>query len=218
MGTTTSERAPVPASGWPPDLLPVALLGLPAAYARGLAGVLAGLEVGCSVTAELDRASAVLARSDLELVVAPDTAAARLLPGADVPATGVPVVLVMAAPSTQDLVGALLAGAAGLVDADADVRDAATTVRLALRHRTVLPRATARAICEPPAPPAPVLSALERSWVRTLINGGTVEQLACDHGQPRGEMHRLLSVVYSRLGSANRTDAMLAAQRHGLLD
>lgn len=54
--------------------------------------------------------------------------------------------------------------------------------------------------------------------IRALAAGSTVAQLAADSGYSEREMFRILGDLYARLGVKNRTEAILWASRHGLLD
>jgi DNA-binding NarL/FixJ family response regulator len=61
------------------------------------------------------------------------------------------------------------------------------------------------------------LSETERAWLRRLAAGGTVAGLARDCAYSEREMYRRLSDLYTRLGGRTRTEALLLAERHGLL-
>lgn len=54
--------------------------------------------------------------------------------------------------------------------------------------------------------------------IRSLAAGSTVSQLASEAGFSEREMFRLLGELYVRMGVANRTEAIVWASRHGLLD
>lgn len=56
------------------------------------------------------------------------------------------------------------------------------------------------------------------AWIRSLAAGSTVSQLAFDAGFSEREMFRLLGELYVRIGVRNRTEAIVWASRHGLLD
>jgi DNA-binding NarL/FixJ family response regulator len=71
----------------------------------------------------------------------------------------------------------------------------------------------------PPATlPPPSLTDVEQAWLRRLAAGGTVAGLARGCGYSEREMYRRLSDMYSRLGARTRTEALLLAERFGLLD
>ena len=61
------------------------------------------------------------------------------------------------------------------------------------------------------------LSARDVAWLRALADGVTVSSLARASGYSQREMYRLLAALYARLGADSRTDALLRADRAGLL-
>ena len=63
----------------------------------------------------------------------------------------------------------------------------------------------------------PQLSDRELRWLRALADNGTVLSLARSSGYSEREMYRRLSAVYHQLGARTRTEALLAAERVGLL-
>lgn len=77
----------------------------------------------------------------------------------------------------------------------------------------------ARALTRTPgrgSPPRLVVA--ERAWLRELAQGSTVTALARTAGYSEREMYRLLAKLYTRLAATGRTEALLAAERWGLLD
>ncbi|WP_432573662.1 hypothetical protein [Kineococcus sp. SYSU DK005] len=113
---------------------------------------------------------------------------------------------------------ALRAGAHGVVHAGAPVGELIAVIDAAARGFTVLPAPVARALCAPLAiPAAPQVSPQERAWLRQLATGACTAQLAARSSYCEREMYRLLRRTYQRLGAANRTEALLIAQRAGLL-
>jgi DNA-binding CsgD family transcriptional regulator len=90
-------------------------------------------------------------------------------------------------------------------------------VRAAATGHTLLPLRVARGLCRSHAGRAPELLARERSWLRHLADSGTVASLAATAGYSEREMYRLLGSIYTRLGASNRTEALLLAERWGLL-
>ena len=78
------------------------------------------------------------------------------------------------------------------------------------------PRGRAGAV-PPGHPAAPSLTVVEQAWLRRLATGGTVAGLARSCGYSEREMYRRLSAVYQRLGARTRTEALLLAERIGLL-
>jgi DNA-binding NarL/FixJ family response regulator len=63
----------------------------------------------------------------------------------------------------------------------------------------------------------PQVTAVEAGWLRTLAAGATVAELAEDAGYSERSMFRHLAAIYGTLGAANRFEALLAAERLGLL-
>jgi DNA-binding NarL/FixJ family response regulator len=61
------------------------------------------------------------------------------------------------------------------------------------------------------------LAPREVDWLRALADGATVAGLARAVGYSPREMYRLLAGAYARLGTTSRTDALLRADRIGLL-
>jgi DNA-binding NarL/FixJ family response regulator len=90
-------------------------------------------------------------------------------------------------------------------------------VRAAAAGQTLLPRQVARGMSRSQTGPVPQLQAHERGWLRHLAESGTMANLATASGYSEREMYRLLGSVYTRLGAANRTEALLLAERWGLL-
>ena len=65
--------------------------------------------------------------------------------------------------------------------------------------------------------PPPGLSTRELTWLRELATRTTVSALAARAGYSERAMYRLLKQTYGRLGTDNRTDALLRAQAQGWL-
>lgn len=61
------------------------------------------------------------------------------------------------------------------------------------------------------------LSSEESHWLIALAGGGTVVRLADDFGYSERGMFRRLHELYTRLGVANRAEALVEAERRGLL-
>lgn len=61
------------------------------------------------------------------------------------------------------------------------------------------------------------LSEEEAEWLTALARGATVVHLADDFGYSERAMFRRLHELYTRLGVSNRTEALVTAQRLGLL-
>ena len=126
-------------------------------------------------------------------------------------------VLVVEEADAQAYADALRMGATGVVSTAMELEDAVAVIRCAALGQTLMPASVARSLCRPLSGPAPSLTGSERGWLRGLADGGTVSGLARMSGYSEREMYRLLSAVYARLGAASRTEALLLAERWGLL-
>lgn len=110
----------------------------------------------------------------------------------------------------------LLASGATALPVGAPDEDVVLAVGAASRALTCLPASAARALAGFDGD-RPVLTQREASWLRALVDGATVAGLARSVGYSPREMYRVLGGLYARLGAANRTDALLRADRWGLL-
>jgi DNA-binding NarL/FixJ family response regulator len=198
--------------------LTVAVTGLPRIYCFGLLGALAASGIRGTTPRSAAEWSALLAeQAALVVVVAQEEAPGleQVLSGASAP---VPVVQVLADLSPERCAQALGDGATGVMLLDVELTDVVSVVRAAAASEVLLPRAVAASLCGPTGGPAPDVRPHERQWLRRLADAWTVASLARQVGCSEREMYRLLNGVYSRLGATNRTEALLRAQRSGLLD
>jgi DNA-binding NarL/FixJ family response regulator len=127
-----------------------------------------------------------------------------------------PVVALLPALSPLCVERALAAGAAGVSEIGAGGEELIKVILAALQGQTLLPGSIARQVGKDAARGRPV-SAAEVEWLRALARGLTVSKLANDVGYSEREMYRHLSGLYSRLGVRGRTQALLCAERLGLL-
>ena len=202
----------------------VALVGLSPVYRYGLVAGLQAAGLTCSVVPDLPALLGLLAGNGPDggaaapavVSVVPADQAAAALPLLHRPAPR-PVVLVVDEPDVHAYADALRGGATGVVSTAMELEEAVAVIRSASTGHTLLPCAMARALCRPLSGPAPALAPREREWLRGLADGGTVAGLARRVGYSEREMYRLLSAVYSRLGATSRTEALLLAERWGLL-
>lgn len=112
----------------------------------------------------------------------------------------------------------LLATCTAVLPASSSESDVAVAVAGAWRALSCLPVSAARALSGGSNGQAPVaLSARDVLWLRALADGVTVGSLARTAGYSQREMYRLLAALYSRLGASSRTEALLRADRAGLL-
>lgn len=199
----------------------VVLGGLPALYGHGLHDTLTAAGMSPVLVDDLEELSGALPRPGPVLVVVP---ADGLEPLQDlVEETGrtteVSVVVVTPEDSVESFVAAVRGGALGVLHAGADLDLAVEVVRSAADGRVVVPERVARALSRPAhTEVAPRLEPREREWLRQLGEGCTVASLARSAAYSEREVYRLLSRTYHRLGASNRTDALLRAERWGLLD
>jgi DNA-binding NarL/FixJ family response regulator len=111
----------------------------------------------------------------------------------------------------------LAVGASGVVSADITPEELITTIDNAVSGRTLLPSDVARRMAQKRLEESERLSAEEVGWLRALARGRTVTELAREKAYSERHLHRRLKAVYARLGVAGRTEALLSAERAGLL-
>lgn len=133
----------------------------------------------------------------------------------------IPVVAVIPDLDLGTFAKSIRAGVSGAVD-DGDSHDELSeTLSSAIRGRISGPAHLVRAMAQR-IPPPPELGASvdegEASWLRALAGGETVAGLAAQIGYSERETYRILGDLYQRLGVTNRTEAIIWATRHGLLD
>lgn len=214
---TARPPAPVTAPGPDPSPAAVVLWDLPALYAHGLGDALA--EAGHARVATHDgeepptvppggRATVVVAATD---TLADPRSRAAL--------EGVALVELVADAGVEAFTAAVRAGAAGVLDPATELEHAVEVVSAAAAGLVLVPDHVARALTSGREPTsAPSVSDTERSWLRWLGSGGTVSALAADAAYSEREMYRLLRKLYTRLQAETRTEALLQAERWGLLD
>jgi DNA-binding NarL/FixJ family response regulator len=132
-----------------------------------------------------------------------------------------PVVVLMAEVTLQSFAEAIRAGAATVVEQDAPTETIVAVLESALDHRPRVPRAILRTMAHrvPVLDDAALwLTGEEAEWLRAMAGGLTVAELSEQAGYSERAMFRNLKTIYSRLGASNRTEALLWASRHGVLD
>jgi len=205
----------------------VVLTGLPPIYRHGLSAGLSAAGMTCTPLASSAELSELLADqpripeqggSAVVVVVPADQALAVLTVLRDVAGDEAPTVHVVEEATAEACAEALRVGATGVVALDAELNQVIGVVRAAAGGQTLLPRQIAKALCRQQAGPVPQLLPRERDWLRHLADSGTVASLARTVGYSEREMYRLLGGVYARLGASNRTEALLLAERWGLLE
>ncbi len=135
-------------------------------------------------------------------------------------AGGATVVALLPDPTAAEHAHALSHGATGTVDWSADPDEIVAVLRVALEGQARIPVAIARELASewPGAhAPRPEFTEEEAEWIADLARGIPVARLADDSGYSERAMFRRLHDIYSRLGAANRAEAIVAAERLGLL-
>jgi DNA-binding NarL/FixJ family response regulator len=133
---------------------------------------------------------------------------------------GIAMVAVLPAVTTYDFAGAVRLGAAGVVARDATREELVEAFQAALAGRTVVPLPVARSLVErvEKAPMPPTLGNEEIEWLRAMARGVTVSEIARSTGYSERQMYRLLGRVYEQIGASGRADALIQADRLGILD
>lgn len=136
-----------------------------------------------------------------------------------------PAVAVVTAGDVETYAAALRAGFRAAASRDLPVTGVVDVICAAMGDRTLLPASLARALAAGyPAPDSTprraeaTLSPREVEWLRALARSATVASLARRVGCSEREMYRLLAGLYTRMGVAGRTEALIRADRLGLLD
>ena len=199
----------------------VVVAGVGPVFGHGLCAALEGAGMTARSVGETTAvAAAVTAATTSCVVVVPATQCTDVLQVLD--AAGVPdvaLVVLLADAEPESYLAGLRAGARGFVPAGAQLPQIAAIVSGAARGFRLLPPAVVRALCRSLVTESrPEVPAREQEWLRQIARGVTVADLAQRSAYSEREMYRLLGAVYRRLGANNRTEALFAAQRAGLLD
>lgn len=185
----------------------VAVVGTPASYRRGV-------EVACAAAgwrlAEVPAAGVVVI-TPLRRRTTCDTVEGFV-------AAGCPVVALLE-PFDRDEIGHALGHGATPADWEWEADRIVAAAAAALAGDVVLPREVAAGLLPPGDihPDGPLLTAEEVAWLMALSRGTTVARLADDVGFSERAMFRRLADLYARIGVAGRTEAIVMAERHGLL-
>lgn len=134
---------------------------------------------------------------------------------------GVLVVALLPEPTPGAHAHAYSHGVAGTVDWNADPDEIVAALQAALEGRTRIPAEIVRVLSsEWPSlhAPRPEIDEDEAEWLVALAAGTTVARLADDTGYSERAMFRRLHDLYERLGVTNRAEAIVAAERIGLLE
>ncbi|NAZ84794.1 response regulator transcription factor [Kineococcus indalonis] len=200
----------------------VVLSGVPEVYGHGLAHALSAAGAHRVVRTDGEDLLELLTEHPAPAVlVVPEAAAEEVRSALRGSPVGERVALVHLAPGAgrDGFVGAVRAGALGVLDPDAELETAVEVVLSAAAGRVLVPRTLVESLAEPVGSAgAPQLAEHEREWLRMLGQGGTVAAIARSASYSEREMYRLLAKLYRRLGAETRTQALLRAADWGLLD
>ena len=133
----------------------------------------------------------------------------------------IPVVAVIPDLDLSSFSTAIRAGASGVVDDAESIEELRLVISSAVQDRVSTPRHLIRAMAHRiPASShtADLITSPEGEWLRALAEGATVAALAEQIGYSERETFRILGDLYTRIGVSNRTEAIIWATRHGILD
>jgi DNA-binding NarL/FixJ family response regulator len=128
----------------------------------------------------------------------------------------VAVVAVLEEATVAGYVRAISAGAAGAMPRSVSTAKLRAVFRAAVEGSTLLPTDVVRALAARDAEHEPTNdhpSTQEIGWLRDLANGVSVGRIADDAGYSERMMFRLLRDLYARLGTRNRTEALMLARK-----
>ena len=196
----------------------VAVLLLPPVHHRGIVALLQ--EEGFAPVVPADPVDWARRRPSPPLLVLADTGPALQLASAVAAARPDAVSLALVERATAARYREVLAVCTGAVPMSCELGAISAALHAAVHGLLALPVGDGRALLTTrPAPETvPELAPRERAWLRALSDRATVAGLGPAYGYSEREMYRLLAGVYARLGTANRTQALLRAQEWGLLD
>lgn len=129
------------------------------------------------------------------------------------------VVAVLAEDTVQSYVRAILAGALVAIPRSAPAESIRRVFEEAVNGASMLPIEVIRALAASSkgSTDKPPLSEQEIEWLRMLVRGVSVARIADANGYSERAMFRLLRELYQRMGTKNRTEALLFASHHGWL-
>jgi DNA-binding NarL/FixJ family response regulator len=133
----------------------------------------------------------------------------------------IPVVAVLPELELSSFATVIRAGARGAVDDADSIVVLKEVLSAAIEARVSIPLPVARAMAQRIPPPQEIGATVDESeadWLRALAGGETVAGLAGSIGYSERETYRMLGNLYQRLGVTNRTEAIIWATRHGVLD
>ncbi|WP_433296192.1 hypothetical protein ACQP2F_37785 [Actinoplanes sp. CA-030573] len=132
---------------------------------------------------------------------------------------GNPVIALLDQPSLAAHVRALAAGAVAALPRDAAPDLLREVFAAAAGGKSLLPTEVLRALLRagPDGGAGAGPTADELSWLRQLARGASVAEVAGRSGYSERMMFRLLRDLYGRLGTRNRTEALIHAKEQGWL-
>lgn len=198
----------------------IAVVGGTPTWQRGMTSTIAELGFEAPVFATLDEWSPGRGGSAV-VVYSQDDPSTDAIVRFTVDYPLIPVVAVIPDLDLASFSAAIRAGASGVVDDAESIEELRLVVSSALQDRVSTPRHLIRAMAHRiPASVhvADLISSTEGDWLRTLAEGATVAALAEQIGYSERETFRILGDIYTRIGVSNRTEAIIWATRHGILD
>lgn len=143
---------------------------------------------------------------------------AKWLIGLRESAPAVPALALLSKVTVDDYRLAMRSGATSAIGRDAPPEDIVESLSAACAGRAIMPSHIAAALATAvDAPDHLGLSTTEVRWLSALSEGLTVADLAREAGYSEREMFRRLANIYAHMGVSGRTEALLAAQRLGLV-
>ncbi len=202
-----------------PHTRAVVLTGVGPIFGRGLSDALGRAGAPTMLVRDPQDVAALVADASARLVVAPVDAFSQVHESlADHVAAGLRTAVLVDDESPEHYRHARREGAHAVVSVTLRPPLMVAALMAALRGYSLLPSATARSLCRSIMHTRDVdLAPRELSWLRHIAAGVTVADLAQRSSYSEREMYRLLRAAYRRLGATHRSEALIAAQRAGLL-
>lgn len=198
----------------------IGVIGGSAVWRRGIAAVLE--EAGHAAVPVADVASWEPGRDGTAILVHVEDAA-----GLDEVAAlhdehpHVPIAVSVPDLGVAEFAAVIKAGGHAAIDEDDPVETVVAVVEHAIEGRSSVPPRIVGALAARVAAgfgePLQV-SDEDAARLRALAGGTTVAQLAEDSGFSEREMFRMLGELYTKVGAKSRTEAILWAERYGILD
>lgn len=133
---------------------------------------------------------------------------------------GPAIIALLWEPTPGGYTEALRMGADGAVAWEADPAEIAEVTAAALWGRVLMPANVARRLMPTgPRSGAPDwVTPDETTWMRQLASGMKINEAAEANGYSERAMYRLLNGLYTRMGVSSRSEAVVQAERWGLLN